>query len=361
MKNLISISCIVLLALTSCMEEKEVIGNKTSENSKTTEGISFKTYVPKMMKGTDATVADLEDGFAVYAYENGKTYTNNPFINNIIFKKGSEYWVSTPVYYWPSYGLDFFAFYPSSITPTSVSTPTKFSYTVLADANSEIDILMSYMGDQTRANDPVQMDFHHALSKISFIITTTANSGINITANNISLENIPMSADFTFNTTSGTAIPNFFTTSNLGTSDGTATLTTGLPVTVTAGTSNVSSSVISAMYLIPHTLTNWAYGATGTTTYPLSSGTYINISGSLSGTASYTGNIAIPITTTQWQPGMSYTYTIVFGNDGATGGGGYNPDKSADDGTKPEKILLPIQLDVTIDAWDNQSTIDVDL
>lgn len=28
MKNLISISCIVLLALTSCMEEKEVIGNK---------------------------------------------------------------------------------------------------------------------------------------------------------------------------------------------------------------------------------------------------------------------------------------------------------------------------------------------
>ena len=76
------------------------------------------------------------------------------------------------------------------------------------------------------------------------------------------------------------------------------------------------------------------------------------MNGSLTGVTDYTGNSAIPITTEKWEPGYSYTYNIVFGNEGgSTGGGGYNPDKSTDGGNKPEQILQPIQVDVDVDPW----------
>lgn len=339
MKKMLIVPLIGTLLMSACSE-------KNSDDIVDSRKITIDAFVPKMQKGVDATTTILANGISIYGYKTGTPYTATPFMNDIDFKKSGNVWLSAPTYYWPDYGLDFFGYYPTTVAPTTVSVPSAFSYTVAPDTKNQYDVVTAYAANQTK--EVVQMQFHHALSKINFVITSYKNSGLNISINSIAIKNIPMSADFVLNTTA-TQVPNYFTVSNQGASSGTATMTNSPAITVKSSTDNVSSSVLSGMYLIPQTLVNWAYSETKA--YPLK-GTYINLNGSLTGVTDYTGNIAIPITTQKWEPGYSYTYNIVFGNEsGSTGGGGYNPDNSTDGGNKPEQILQPIQVNVAVDPW----------
>ena len=345
MKKWMIIPFITTIVVAGCTESSNSGDGDLDPNA-----IAIDAFVPKMQKGIDATTTSLASGISIYAYKTGVAYTNTPFMNGTIFTKPANgYWTSSPVMYWPMYPLDFYGFYPKTVAPKDVSVPTKFSYTVAPDASDQFDVVTSFTGNQDR--ELVQMKYHHALSKINFKITAYANSGLNVTVNGITMKNIPMSADFEFNT-SATAVPNYFTVSNqapVGPSTGNSLITPAQPVVVNASTADVSSDLITGMYLIPHKLVNWAY--TDANAYPLT-GTYINIQGSLSGITDYKGNIAIPIITSIWQPGYSYTYNIIFGNpNGGSGGGGYNPDNSTDGNKKPEQILMPILVSVTVDEW----------
>lgn len=338
MKKLLMIPLIGTLLMSACSENQ-------SDDIVESNKITIDAFVPKMLKGADATTTTLATGIGIYAYKTGTPYTT-PFMDGIDFKKGSSYWGSTPTYYWPEYNLDFYGYYPSTVKPTTTGEPSKFSYTVAPDTKNQTDVVSAYTANQTK--EIVQMQFHHALSKINFVITSYKNSGLNVDVNSIAIKNIPMSADFALQT-AATQVPNFFTVTNQGAATGTATLTNTPAIKVQSSTENVSSNLISGMYLIPQTLANWSY--TDTKAYPLK-GSYINLNASLSGVTEYTGNIAIPITTVKWEPGYSYTYNIVFGNEtGSTGGGGYNPDKSTDGGNKPEQVLQPIQVNVSVDEW----------
>ena len=338
MKKLLMIPLIGTLLMSACSENQ-------SDDIVESNKITIDAFVPKMLKGEDATATTLASGVGIYAYKTGTPYTT-PFMSDVNFKKGNSYWGSTPTYYWPQYSLDFFGYYPYAVKPTNASEPTKFAYTVAPDTKDQSDVVAAYTGNQNK--NIVQMQFHHALSKINFVITSYKNSGLNIDVNSIAIKNIPMSADFTLQT-AATEVPNFFTVANQGTATGTATMTNTPAIKVEASTDNVSSKLLSGMYLIPQTLVNWSYS--DTKAFPLN-GSYINLNASLTGVTDYTGNIAIPITTVKWEPGYSYTYNIVFGNEtGSTGGGGYNPDKSTDGGNKPEQILQPIQVNVSVDQW----------
>lgn len=344
MKKMFVFSFATILLASSCTDKTSDNGGLVDPNV-----IAIDAFVPKIQKGVDATTTTLANGISIYAYKSGETYTNTPFMNNVTFKKNGTYWLSVPTYYWPDYKIDFFGFYPQSVKPTAVSDPTKFSYTVANDAKNQFDVVTSFAGKQERVLVPMQ--YHHALSKINFTVASYKSSGLIVQVDTISINNIPMSADFTFNTMA-TAVPNYFTVANqspVNPSTGISTLALETPVKVDSSATTTVSALMTGMYLIPHKLVNWAY--TATNAYPLT-GTYINIKGSLTGVTDYTGNIAIPIVTEAWQPGYSYTYNIVFGQPGgSTGGGGYNPDKSTDGGTKPEQILMPIQVSVTVDKW----------
>ncbi|MGL5785690.1 MAG: fimbrillin family protein [Bacteroidales bacterium] len=352
MKKLLLLSVLTASILSSCSSENEDPNIYSDQNA-----ISIDAFAPKMQKGADATTNSLASGINIYAYKSGAPYTTTPFLNNILFEKKDQYWVSTPLtYYWPSYPLDFYGFYPKDVKPSDVAEPTKFSYTVNPDAAKESDVVVSTIANQTR--EVVQMQYHHALSKVSFIITSAASSGLNVSVNSIAVTDIPMNGNFELNKTA-TAVPDFFTVSGQS-GNNTATVTPATPVVVKSAATNVSSSPVSGLFLMPHTLVNWKYSDTNA--FPMK-GSYININGSLTGVTDYSGNIAIPITTTEWQPGYHYTYNIVFGNaGGTTGGGGYNPDKGTDGGKKPEQILMPIQVNVTVDQWvDVTPSPDIDL
>ncbi|MGL5227683.1 MAG: fimbrillin family protein [Bacteroidales bacterium] len=345
MKKWMMIPFIATLVITGCTENSDSGDGDLDPNA-----ITIDAFVPKMQKGVDATTSTLASGISIYAYKTGEAYSTSPFMKGVVFTKpGAGNWTSSPVTYWPMYPLDFFGFYPKTVAPTDVAVPTKFAYTVAPDAANQFDVVTSFTGNQDR--ELVQMKYHHALSKINFKITTFAESGLNVTVNGITMKNIPMSASFDFNTTA-TAVPNYFTVTNqapVNPSNGNSLITPAQPIVVNSSTADVSSDLITGMYLIPHKLVNWAY--TDANAYPLT-GTYINIQGSLSGITNYTGNIAIPIITSMWQPGYSYTYNIIFGNpNGGSGGGGYNPDNSTDGNKKPEQILMPILVSVTVDEW----------
>lgn len=346
MKKMIMFSFATILLASSCSDKTSDNGGLVDPNV-----IAIDAFVPKIQKGVDATSSTLANGISIYAYKTGEVYTNTPFLNNITFKKNGDYWLSIPTYYWPDYAIDFFGFYPQTVKPTAVSDPTKFSYTVANEAKDQFDVVTSFAGKQERVLVPMQ--YHHALSKINFTVASYKNSGLIVQVDTISVNNIPMSANFTFNITAK-EVPNYFTVANqkpVNPSTGTSTLAFESPVKVDSSSTTTVSALMTGMYLIPHTLENWKYGGSGDKTYPLE-GTYINIKGSLTGVTDYTGNIAIPIVTTEWQPGYSYTYNIVFGQPGgSTGGGGYNPDKPTDNGNKPEQILMPIQITVTVDKW----------
>ena len=154
------------------------------------------------------------------------------------FKKGTSVWISDPVYYWPSYNLDFYAFYPITVKPTAVADPTIFNYTVAPSAANEFDVVMSYTGNQSRVNSPVDMEFHHALSKINFIITTWKGSGLNIKVDSIGMRDVPMQGTFTFDITA-TAVPNYFQVTDQ-TAKNNATISLTTPVTVTASDCSAS-------------------------------------------------------------------------------------------------------------------------
>ena len=227
----------------------------------------------------------------------------------------------------------------------STASPTDF-YNNL-NTLSLHDALPIYAGAQTYNNTPVEMVFHHALSKVNFIFIIKGESNLNLTINSVSIVSIPTKADFTFNI-SATDVPDYFTVSNQNI-DTTVINTLAQPVSLKAADSDVTSSSIEGLYLIPHKLNLWSYSTE--TTWPMQ-GSYINIDGEITGVTTYTGNIAIPIPTdcTEWQPGISYTYSITFGDiSGPTGGAGYNPDLP--DSGKPVKILIPIDVNVQVDSW----------
>lgn len=360
MKKLVLFGSVLITALASCNNDVT-----TDVMPKAEEGtITMNAFVPKMSRGSDVDLTTLQtNGFNVFAYKaptNG-TY-ESPFIDNVKFSyNASNVWVSSPVYYWPQYALDFFCYYPDLVT-ASTTTPATFNYTVKPTAADQEDILMTYAANKTQptSGNALDLAFHHALSKINFVVQTKSGSGLNVSVKNVSMTNVNMTGTITYKT-AATSMP-YFTTSALS-APGNPVNTPAAPITLTAaatGAPNASSAPIQGMFLLPQPLTCWTYSATDAKDMK---GTYINIEGSLTGVTDYTGNIAIPITTTEWAPGYSYTYTILFGGGGSTGGGGYNPNKpNPNDPNKPQQILVPIEISVTVDKWvDFTPPIDVNL
>ena len=54
--------------------------------------------------------------------------------------------------------------------------------------------------------------------------------------------------------------------------------------------------------------------------------------------------------------GKKYIYTLIFGE-----GGGYKPEPDPDDPDKPEPVLVPITFNVTVDAFQDGGSYNIDM
>lgn len=361
MRKFIFILGVIVATLTGCNNDVDTDDNLNLDKGE----IAFNAFVPKMTRGENTTTESLQtSNFYVFAYNeavNG-VYAA-PFMDDVTFSFNSAQnnWISSPIYYWPQNPLDFYAYYPNVMSKGSLK-PDSFNYTVAPDAKNEVDVVMSYAAKQStpKSNNPLNLKFHHALSKVNFIIKTKGASNLNVTVNSVSVKNVFMQGDIAYQL-NATTMPYFVVTNQASLGSPINTPTT--PIVINAGSDNAvnpASALISGMFLMPQTLTCWKYSDASSINM---TGTYINISGSLTGVTEYTGDIAIPITTSDWMPGYSYTYTIMFGDGGSTGGGGYNPNKpNPNSPEKPTPILVPITINVTVDQWiDITPNPDIDL
>ena len=71
-------------------------------------GIGFSAYTAKPTKTpqTDVTISNF-NSFEVTAIGNNDVYFDNVTFN---WKSGSKVWESDPLYFWPAYALDFYAY-----------------------------------------------------------------------------------------------------------------------------------------------------------------------------------------------------------------------------------------------------------
>jgi len=307
---------------------------------------------------------NLPGAFNVWA-----TYNDATYIDGDLIQKEDNAWVNkTGVRYWPKTGN--VTFYAQVNAGTAFQwnngAPTIKDYTV-PTVVAEQKYLLYAVKSQGRSDNPVTLNFRHALSQIVFQAKNT-NANLYVEIDGVTICNLGNVNTFTY--------PTANTDDNIINHDGVGeTTTTGAwgtwvnltggntdyPVTFDAvyvpGDKTVKSLTntndtdkefsSNAMLLLPQTTTAW-----DTTTKPSAqTGSYFlvdckicNVAGDAYASTDivlWDGPVAIPASFT-WEQGKKYIYTFVFGN----GNGGYDPTPDT-----PDPVLVPITFDVTVDDF----------
>lgn len=359
-------TALALSVLASCSHDNVVDVNKG-------KSISFRTSLDKSTTRTTANESSLQnlEAFNVTAIGNGTNYFTDMSVTSD--DQGAT-WKTEATYYWPDYGLAFFAYAPQDANANIDNTSKKLvGFTPAAAVADQKDLVVSY-NTGTRANNEstgVPMNFKHALSQIE-IKAKCPNDKMKIEVLGVKVVNVARTGDFTFpqeETDAGFTLGQIQWDNLTGGDDpdqiymikGRAPLTLD----------NTARSLMfgdNNLMLLPQQLTGW----NGTVS---TSGAYISVLcriSSLDGnnatqlyppaTGKY-GFTAVAIDT-NWEPGKKYIYTLEFcGENSGVGKIDPRPTVPSDPdiidpqpGIPGRPILgKPIKFTVTVDSWDDQT------
>ena len=155
---------LLALAAASCTKS-EVLETNSGE-------IRFNVVANKATKA--AAIYDnnnLPEDFYVYAISNGATY-----IDGDLIKHSNGAWVNqSGTRFWPEANVDFYALRNADNFDWNVASPAvpSFEFTVASAVADQKDLLYSVRKDEAPrtdpdANNPVSLNFRHALSQIVF-------------------------------------------------------------------------------------------------------------------------------------------------------------------------------------------------
>ncbi|BFK02017.1 fimbrillin family protein [Parabacteroides goldsteinii] len=377
MKKYFLFSAMAAVALASCTNDDVVDVNKGG-------GISFRASLDKARTKAVTTLSNL-GAFNVTAIGNGSNYFTNLEVTS---PDGGNSWETASTYYWPSYGLAFFAYAPQTPGGTvDINNGGKSitGFSPAQDVAAQKDLVIAYNKGTKADNEGsgVPLNFKHALSQIE-VKAKCSNANMKIEIIGVRIVNAATSAKFTFpetETLSSYVLEQSQWADWSGKDGGHEKayyIKGNSPVTLTADAQSIMFGDDNFM-LLPQQLTKWAGNADKT-------GAYLSVLcriSSLDGTnetllypqPTDTDNkngkyafSAVPIDT-NWEPGKKYTYTLNFCGD--NGGGGQvdpdpdptdpdvDPDPTDDDPGDP--ILgKPIYFTVTVDDWQDQP-MDIDM
>lgn len=280
----------------------------------------------------DVTTNNLTE-FNVYAY----TLSNGSpalFMDNVtVTKSSSNTWTYSPIKFWPASSVDFFAYAPASwIGTAGIMNPVKYTNDE-ATTDLVYAVAAGLTGNGTQPNAQVVLNFRHALSKVTVLLSST-NPDLRVDVTNVALANLKSVGEFTFPRHTTTGTPSDLTTgtwSNL--SDNFPYLlhmSSSLDdvVTLTSTPTDFSASGFGGpKYLIPQTLTWRSMGAkddnyivlmgsvydakTNVKLWPNANTPEENI---VQGSTLGDGLLKFPLSTSQfseWKPGYHYVYNIV--------------------------------------------------
>lgn len=283
----------------------------------------------------------------------------------IVYKNGKwDYDNASDLRYWPTEALDFYAFYPGTVSEDMMvfyswevtKDVQKISYTCMdeygAGTHANYDVMYAMAKGQTKDmnNGIVKFNFKHILSQVVFKAKTQYDN-MQVDIDVIKIHNfkfagaftLPAAADGTGSwSSSDLAFPHAFT------------VVKNANITVNSNTEATDITTNTPMLNIPQELTAWTVsgasktkkGADDAKQCYLEIACKIRQSGAyLLGSASEYKTIYVPFGDT-WVAGKRHIYTLIFG-------GGYN-----DQG---EAVLNPIRFDAETTDWGNADKADKDV
>ena len=378
-KSTIVFAALALLAA-SCTKTELVTGDAQSAQ----RGIGFSAYTAKHTKAaqTDVTTEDF-NSFQVSAIGNGAVYFDNV---TFMWKNDSNVWESDPLYFWPSYALDFYAYntpangtFDSNIDVDG-QTITFSPSTTLAEQE---DLVVAYAKSKTESNatstnNSLALTFNHYLTQV-VVNAKCSNSNYTVVVDGVKLANMAGEGTYTFSTTDNTT-GNMVATQDMVNSETSSDyISTFTAKPLTSSPQEVMADEAGKWYLVPqevkawdreNNMTNKGASSSSTTTYD--NGTYLALKVKITSKA---GNkiypvsgdesawMAVPVPSQlEFAQGTKYNVTVdFFGNKGA---GYVDPEvpgeldgvSSTDDSGK--KIIGgAIKFNATVSGWGD--TVDV--
>lgn len=184
--------CAALFALSSCTNEINEEGFVDKSNA-----ISFNSSTPKTRAYTDGDVNNttkLQEGnFGVVGYSNNALYlgATDKAAEQTYAAGNWNYANAGEIRYWPNNNMDFYAYFPFSATGDvfANSKPADGAPVMtITNESGNQDVLFASALDQARVNR-VDMQFHHAFSKINGIEIQIQNKDVTVEVQKIEVIN----------------------------------------------------------------------------------------------------------------------------------------------------------------------------
>ena len=369
MKHLFLTGSIAVAALLTACSSDDVI-DRSKQNADT---IHFDVTAGRMTRAADVYCnTNLPTSFNVWATYLGEgTGSRSTYIDGDEITDVDGVWTNQKGdRYWPNSGeLRFFGYVNAKDAfEYNDGKPTFTDYEVDTIAANQLDLLYAIQ-TSAKTNDPVKMNFRHALAQVVFQAKNT-NQNLHVTIYGVTVVNVSKSGTYTFDASAQNTEENINDHTGNGTYDANGRGTWALGSTL--GTYPVSftgvplSTVNEVMNLTNTNETDKQWGnalvllpqPTATTAWDLTTGnkasqTYLLVNYSayneaagdktyIWGSETAGKNAAVPASF-NWEEGKKYIYTLVFGQ----GNGGVDPDN-------PDKpVLVPISFDITVDDFVN--------
>lgn len=373
MKKISVIFAALALLAASCTKTEVV----SSDVQSSQRGIGFSAYTAKPTKAAqkDVTTEDF-NSFEVTAIGNGAVYFDNV---TFMWKSGSNVWESDPLYFWPSYALDFYAYntpadgngtFTRSITTTA---PQTLTYSPAAELAKQEDLVVAYAtskkeSDATSTNNSLALTFNHYLTQV-VVNAKCSNAGYTVVVDGVKLANLAGEGTYTFS--SSTMEATAAKVNSDASSDYSSTFTAK---PLTSSPQEVMADGTGKWYLVPQTVKAWDrennmtnIGASSST---YDHGTYLALKVKITSKA---GNKIYPVSGDEsaWMAvpvpaqlafaqGKKYNVTVDFFSSTGKGAGYVDPeqpgeldgDSSTSDAGK-SIVGGAITFNATVTAWDD--------
>lgn len=361
-KSTIVFAALALLAA-SCTKTEVVNGAQEKLN-----GIGFSAYTAKHTKAaqTDVTTGNF-DSFEVTAIGNNAIYFDDE-----TFAKSNGVWVSDPLYFWPAYKLNFYAYntpskgtFGRTINATDPQTLTFTPSTVLAEQE---DLVAAYAANQADPSGATDLTFNHYLTQV-VVKAKNSSTAYKVEVSGVKLANLAGEGTYTFssNTMAATAAK----VNSDASSDYSSTFTAK---TLTSTAAEVMAETSGKWYLVPQSVTAWDQAGNKKNT---SHGTYIALNVKITApngvvvypTSGESAWMAVPVPTSlAFAQGSKYTVTLDFFSTTGGGAGYVDPENPGELDRDPNTddngmsiIGGAIKFDATVSGWGDAVDITISL
>ena len=263
---------------------------------------------------------------AKYHDDHSKVYINNErlqYLDNTwtLSKYVDNAWIATKYYWLPNTSLDFFADVVSGNrnafnNQVSNSTNYTFDYTVPTTIANQHDYVYAVSLNTLKSDNPIPLDFRHALSQIVFTASVAENWNVEI--NSITIHNVSSTGTFSYETQA-------WTNQNTANSSYTFQLATPKVFNGISTAVRLQSTNDERLVLMPQVLDPWS-PKVGGVRVPIATAdaqhkSYVAIECKIkhpseanyyAGTNTTYGIVYAPISGT-WEPNKIYIYELPFG------------------------------------------------